>query len=72
MPIARDLATNLHELSVPDTVIQAILRREDIRTAERSYINTLPRVVTAAMNPLESPVACTAVVQHQPPGDLVN
>ena len=28
----RGLATNLHELGVPDIVIQAILRHEDIRT----------------------------------------
>jgi integrase len=43
----RALATNLHELGVPDIVIQAILRHEDIRTTQRSYIKTVPRVVTA-------------------------
>jgi integrase len=54
----RALATNLHELGVPDIVIQAILRHEDIRTTQRSYIKTVPRVVTAAMKRLESEVAC--------------
>ena len=68
----RGLATNLHELSVPDIVIQAILRHEDIRTTQRSYIKTVPRVVTAAMKQLGSQVACTAVVQRQPPSNLVN
>jgi integrase len=68
----RGLATNLHELGVPDIVIQAILRHEDIRTTQRSYIKTVPQVVTAAMKRLESQVACTAVVQQQPPSELVN
>ena len=57
----RGLATNLRELGVPD-IIQAILRHEDIRTTQRSYIKTVPRGVTAAMKRLESQVACTAVV----------
>ena len=57
-------AANLHELCVPDIVIQAILRCEDIRTTQPSYIKTEPRVVTAAMKRLESQVACTAVVQQ--------
>ena len=68
----RGLATNLHELGVPDIVIQAILRHEDIRTTQRSYIKTVPQVVTAAMKRLESQVACTAVVQQKPPSNLVN
>jgi integrase len=68
----RGQATNLHELGVPDIVIQAILRHEDIRTTQRSYIKTVPQVVTAAMKRLESRVACTAVVQRQPPSNLVN
>jgi Phage integrase family len=50
----RGLATNLHELGVPDIVIQAILRHEDIRTTQRSYIKTVPQVVTAATKRLES------------------
>jgi integrase len=68
----RGLATNLHELGVPDIVIQAILRHEDIRTTQRSYIKTVPQVVTAAMKRLESQVACTALVQQKPPSNLVN
>jgi integrase len=68
----RGLATNLHELGVPDIVIQAILRHEDIRTTQRSYIKTVPQVVTAAMKRLESRVACTALVQQKPPSNLVN
>jgi integrase len=68
----RVLATNLHELGVPDIVIQAILRHEDIRTTQRSYIKTVPRVVTAAMKQLEAQIACTAVVQQKPLSDLVN
>lgn len=68
----RGLATNLHELGVPDIVIQAILRHEDIRTTQRSYIKTVPRVVTAAMKQLEAQIACTAVVQQEPLSNLVN
>ena len=56
----RGLATNLHGLGLPDIVIQATLRHEDIRTTQRSYIKTVPEVVTAAMKRLESQVACTA------------
>ena len=68
----RGLATNLHELAVPDIVIQAILRHEDIRTTQRSYIKTVPRVVTAAMKQLEAHIACPAFVQLKPVSDLVN
>jgi site-specific recombinase XerD len=35
------LATNLHELGVPDKVIQAILRHEDVKTTQKSYIKTM-------------------------------
>ena len=39
----RGLATNLHELGVPDIVIQAILRHKDgLRTTQRCYIKTVP------------------------------
>ncbi|MGA8214241.1 MAG: tyrosine-type recombinase/integrase [Candidatus Sulfotelmatobacter sp.] len=68
----RGLATNLHELGVPDIVIQAILRHEDISTTQRSYIKTVPQEVTAAMKRLESQAACTAFVRQQPPSGLVN
>jgi integrase len=68
----RGLATNLHELGVPDIVIQAIPRHEDVSTTQRSYIKTVPEVVTAAMKRLEAKVICTALVRQQPSSDLVN
>jgi integrase len=68
----RGLATNLHELGVPDIVIQAILRHENVSTTQPSYIKTVPEVVTAAMKRLEAHIACTAVVQQQPSSGLVN
>src|SRR5437763_16149544 len=60
----RGLATNLHELGVPDKVIQAILRHEDVSTTQRSYIKTVPQVVTDAMKQLEARIARAAVVQQ--------
>jgi integrase len=60
----RGLATNLHELGVPDKVIQAILRHEDVSTTQRSYIKTVPQVVTNAMKQLEARIARAAVVQQ--------
>ena len=60
----RGLATNLHELGVPDKVIQAILRHEDVSTTQRSYIKTVPQVVTDAMKQLEAKIARAAVVQQ--------
>ena len=60
----RGLATNLHELGVPDKVIQAILRHEDVSTTQRSYIKTVPQVVTDAVNQLEARIARAAVVQQ--------
>ena len=56
----------------PNTVIQAILRHEDVSTTQRSYIKTVREDVTAAMKQLEAQIACTAVVQQQPPSDLIN
>jgi len=60
----RGLATNLHELGIPDKVIQAILRHEDVTTTQRSYIRTVPSIVTEAMRRLEEKVACAADVQQ--------
>ncbi|HEY1658498.1 MAG TPA: hypothetical protein VGG14_09135, partial [Candidatus Sulfotelmatobacter sp.] len=68
----RGLATNLHELGVPDIVIQAILRHEDVSTIQRSYIKTVPEVVTAAMKRLEDQIACTTLVQQESSSGLVN
>jgi len=56
----RGLATNLHELGAPDKVIQAILRHEDVTTTQRSYIETVPSVVTKAMNRLEGKIGRAA------------
>ena len=68
----RGLATNLKRLGVPDTVIQAILRHEDVSTTQRFYIKTVREDVTTAMKQLEAQIACTAVVQQKPLNDLVN
>jgi len=58
------LATNLPEPGIADKVIQAILRHEDVKTTQRSYINTVPSVVTFAMKRLEEKVACSPDVQQ--------
>jgi integrase len=61
------LVENLYskvELGVPDKVIQAILRHEDVSTTQRSYIKTVPEVVTNAMKQLEARIARAAVVQQ--------
>jgi integrase len=68
----RGLATNLKRLGVPDTVIQAILRHEDVSTTQRFYIKTVRADVTTAMKQLEAQIACTAFVQQKPVSDLVN
>ena len=60
----RGLATNLHELGVPDKVIQAILRHEDVSTTQRVYIKTVPQVVTDAMSQLEARNSSRRVVQQ--------
>jgi len=68
----RGLAANLKRLGIPDTVIQAILRHEDVSTTQRFYIKTVREDVTAAMKQLEAQIACTAVVQQQASANLVN
>lgn len=45
-------------------MIQAILRHEDVKTTQRSYIKTVPSVVTEAMKRLEEKIACAALVQQ--------
>jgi hypothetical protein len=40
------------------------LRHEDVSTTQRSYIKTVPRVVTDAMKQLEAKIARAAVVQQ--------
>ena len=60
----RGLATNLKVLGVEDTTIQCILRHEDVRTTQRFYIKTAPKVAQEAMRVLEEKIVCTAVVQQ--------
>jgi integrase len=52
----RGLATNLHALSVPDIVIQAILRHSDVTVTRESYIKRdgVDPQSLAAMQALES------------------
>ena len=57
----RGLATNLDRLGVPDKVIQAILRHEDVSAPQRSFIKTVPQVVTEAVNQLETKIARAAL-----------
>lgn len=57
----RGLATNLKELGVEDTTIQCILRHEDVRTTQRFYIKTAPKVAHEAMQQLEAKIAWTPV-----------
>ena len=58
----RGLATNLHELGIPGKVIQAILRHEDVKPTQRSYIKTVPSMVTEAMGRLEEKMFVQQVV----------
>lgn len=50
----RGLATNLHDLGVPDKTIQAILRHANVQVTQNSYIKTLDSQSIAAMRQLES------------------
>jgi len=60
----RGLATNLHELGIPDKVIQAILFAKHVKTMQGSYIKALPSVVTEAMKQLEEKTGFAADVQQ--------
>lgn len=67
----RGLATNLHELGVPDTVIQRILRHSNVSVTQACYIKTRDRQVADAMSklagvvgqPAQAPVAQVSMVQ---------
>jgi integrase len=48
----RAVATNLHDLSVDDETIQAVLRRSDIGVTQRCHIKSLPKAGCAAMGAL--------------------
>jgi integrase len=50
----RGLATNLHDLGVPDKTIQAILRHANVQVTQNSYIKTLDAQSIAAMKQLET------------------
>jgi hypothetical protein len=60
----RLVSASRKHLGVPDKVIQAILRHEDVSATQRSYIKTVPQVVTDAMKQLEARMARAAVVQQ--------
>jgi integrase len=49
----RGLATNLHDLGVPDKTIQAILRHANVSVTMNSYVKTLDAQSIAAMAQLE-------------------
>jgi integrase len=49
----RGLATNLHDLGVPDKTIQAILRHANVAVTMNSYVKTLDAQSIAAMAQLE-------------------
>jgi glycerol dehydrogenase-like iron-containing ADH family enzyme len=56
------LATNLHDLGIPDKTIQVILRRAKVAVTQNSYIKTLDSQSIAAMRQLESlvDVSCSS------------
>src|SRR5450755_1093359 len=49
----RGLATNLHDLGVPDKTIQAVLRHANVAVTMNSYVKTLDAQSIAAMQQLE-------------------
>jgi len=59
----RGLATNLHDLSVDDKTIQAILRHSNVQVTQASYIKTLPKQTVEAMDRLNAKVSASDVVQ---------
>jgi integrase len=67
----RGLATNLHELGVPDRTIQAILRHSNIKTTQNIYIQSRDESRSNAMNLLDAKVVtCTELAT--PASHLVN
>ena len=49
----RGLATNLHQLGVPDKTIQRILRHSNVAVTQNCYIKTADSEVAAAMQQFE-------------------
>ena len=58
------LATNLHDLGVDDTTIQAILRHSNVAVTQACYIKTLPQQSIAARQKLETLVN-RSLICHQ-------
>ena len=52
------------KLGIPDNVIQAILRHEDVKATQRSYVKTVASMVTEAMKGLEEKIVCAADMQQ--------
>jgi len=65
IPYRRGLATNLHELGVPDKVIQAILRHSNVAVTQACYIKTASEDAKAAMQKLETALNDTYVTPRQ-------
>ncbi len=57
----RGLATNLHELGVPDLTIQAILRHSSVQVTQQAYIKRTPELSVAAMQKFEEKLASPRV-----------
>ena len=68
----RGLATNLHDLGVPDKTIQAILRHANVQVTQNSYIKTLDAQSIAAMRQLEAVVDVQMLVATNSESDSVN
>jgi integrase len=49
----RGLATNLHELGVPDKIIQKVLRHRNVSVTQACYIQPRDPAIAAAMRTLE-------------------
>jgi integrase len=63
----RGLATNLHQLGVPDNVIQAILRHADVSTTMNVYVKSVPKAANEAMKALEDVFTKCSPSVHQKP-----
>ena len=58
----RGLATNLHEMGIPDRHIQDILRHSDVSVTRKAYIKRVPAHSVAAMEKLQETLA-TEMIQ---------
>jgi integrase len=62
----RGLATNLNRLGVDDSVIQRILRHDNVAVTQACYIKTVSEDAKAAMQKLETALNDTYVTPRQP------